>query len=48
MGFELGLTDSGLHPRGGGLPYETDGDELGLNLTPKGDHQGVAQAFCVP
>ena len=34
--------------REGGLPYETDGDELGLNLTPKGDHLGVAQAFCDP
>ena len=34
--------------REGGLPYETDGDELGLNLTPKGDHLGMAQAFCDP
>ena len=36
------------HSGGGGLPYETDGgcsSEI-LNLTPKGDHLGVAQAFC--
>ena len=41
--------------RGGGggvIPYGTDGDhgcssEI-LNLTPKGDHLGVAQAFCDP
>ena len=35
---------------GGGLPYETGrgcSSEI-LNLTPKGDHLGVAQAFCDP
>ena len=35
---------------GGGLPYETDGDARRkiLNLTPKGDPLGMAQAFCAP
>ena len=33
-------------PGGGGLRYETDGEIL--NLTPKGDHLGVAQGFCDP
>ena len=32
---------------GGGFSYGTDGDAR-LNLTPKGDHLGVAQAFCDP
>ena len=32
---------------GGELQYETDSSEI-LNLTPKGDHLGVAQGFCDP
>ena len=35
-------------PGGGGLPYGTDGDARRKSLTPKGDHLGVAQAFCDP
>ena len=31
----------------GKLPYETDGDAR-RKFTPKGDHLGVAQAFCDP
>ena len=32
---------------GVGLPYGTDRDAR-LKLTPKGDHLGVAQAYCDP
>ena len=31
----------------GGLPYGTDGDGC-WKFDPKGDHLGVAQAFCNP
>ena len=34
-------------PGGGGLPYGIDGDAR-RKFTPKGDHLGVAQAFCDP
>ena len=37
------INDRSTNP-GGGLPYETDGDAQ----RPKGDHLGVAQAFCDP
>ena len=42
-------TFSGRHPPGGGDSHmeETAGMLVG-NLTPKGDHLGVAQAFCGP
>ena len=39
----------GLSPGGeGGLPYRLGCSSEILNLTPKGDHLGVAQAFCDP